>query len=294
MSNSNAGNWLLSQNKFEHNIGKKLSRKAITVSVTSGKGGVGKTSISIKIARMLAEKGFKVLVIDCDYNLSNTFIKLNFPIKDDFNFLISGVKTFDECIYKDGNFHLLAACSGDLDLFDREIHLDQFILNLLLQIENRYDYIVLDSPAGINKQAMTINAYSDYRLVVVTPDKSSITDSYSLIKILNKKYGVKENHLIVNKISSEAQYKRIVQIMSETVENFLASRLKIMGGIGRNNRAIDIFDRELFDQSKDLHKDFCNIISRFTEESLGCCDDNHCGNLNYGCVDDLKHEVLNQ
>lgn len=294
MSNVNAREWLLSQNSYQSKHGKKLNRKAITISVTSGKGGVGKTSVSVKTARLLAEAGYKVLVIDCDYNLSNTFIKLNLPVRDDFSFLVSGAKSFDECVHKDGNFHLLSACSGDLDLFEKDVELDKFIINLLLQIENQYDFVILDSPAGISKQTMTINAYSDHRFVVVSPDKSAITDSYSLIKILNKKYGVRENHLIVNKVSTEGQYKRIMQIMSETVENFLSSRLKILGPINRENKAVDIFDSALFDHSGKLHSDFNKIVNRFTEESLGVHDDDHCGILNYARVDDFEQDVLNQ
>ena len=73
----NTTDWLISQNKYQS---KKTNQKAKTISITAGKGGVGKTSVSVKFARMLADKGYKVLLLDCDYNLSNTVVKLGLPV----------------------------------------------------------------------------------------------------------------------------------------------------------------------------------------------------------------------
>ncbi|MCK5073998.1 MAG: AAA family ATPase [Bacteriovoracaceae bacterium] len=307
MSLRNAQDWLLSQNKFDFSQDKiasnlfcspkKLNRKAYTISVTSGKGGVGKTSISVKTGKLLAEAGYKVLVFDCDYNLSNTVIKLGLPINNDFYQLTRNEKTFDECVHKSGNFHLLSACNGDLDLFEDEIRLDKFVINLLVENENKYDFIILDCPAGMTKETLTLNAYSDYRFFVVTPDKASITDSYSLMKVLSKKYGVRENHLLVNKVSSIKQYKRMVKIMSETVENYLSCRLRILGGIRMENRAVDIFDKVLFDPSSRLHGNFVKVLNRFSEESVDLCDTHFMGETkgqHYASVDDFEQDVRQQ
>ncbi len=261
----NRSDWLVSQNKYQS---KKTNSKAKTISVTAGKGGVGKTSVAVKLGRMLAAEGFKVLLLDCDYNLSNTVVKMGLPVNNCFYELISAQKDFDECIYKDGNFHLLAGCNGNIDLFNRTLEVDRIIIDIIVNHEKEYDFILLDCPAGITKETLTLNAYTDYRFVVVTPDKSSVTDSYSLIKILNKEFGVNENHLIVNKVSSQNQYQRMVKTLSETVENFLSSRLSILGGIDKHDAPVDQFDHFLLSEEKNsIHENFTKLIKKFTEEA---------------------------
>jgi flagellar biosynthesis protein FlhG len=256
--------WLVSQNKYSS---KKTSQKAKTISVTAGKGGVGKTSVAVKMAKIMASQGYKVLLLDCDTNLSNTVVKLGLPITNYFYELISAQREFDDCLHKDGNLHLLAACNGSIDMFNRSLEIDRLIIDILVNHEKDYDYIILDCPAGITKETLTLNAYSDYRFVVVTPDKSSVTDSYSLIKILNKEFGVNDNHLLINKTSSEPQYQRMIKTLSETVETFLKCRLHILGGIKKEDVAEDRFDTVLLQQENNsLHKNFVNIINKFTDE----------------------------
>jgi flagellar biosynthesis protein FlhG len=264
---SNPSDWLISQNKYHS---KKTNQKAKTISITAGKGGVGKTSVAVKFAKILAKKGYKVLLLDCDYNLSNTVVKLGLPVTNYFYDLVSAQKEFDECIYKDGNLHLLSGCNGNIDLFNKNLEIDRIIIDILVNHERDYDYILLDCPAGITKETLTLNAYSDYRFVVVTPDKSSVTDSYSLIKILNKEFGVNDNHLLVNKISSENQYQRMVKTLSETVESFLKCRLHILGGINNVEAPVDQFDSLLLEgENNSLHKNFSKLVTKFTEEIEG-------------------------
>ena len=271
----NPSDWLASQNKYQS---KKTTNKAKTISVTAGKGGVGKTSVAVKMAKILAHSGYKVLLLDCDTNLSNTVVKLGLPITSYFYELISAQREFEDCLHKDGNLHLLAGCNGSIDMFKKSLEIDRVIIDILVNHEKEYDYIILDCPAGITKETLTLNAYSDYRFVVVTPDKSSVTDSYSLIKILNKEFGVNDNHLIINKKSSEGQYQRMIKTLSETVETFLKCRLHILGGIEKVESPVDHFDTVLLHQENNsLHKNFVNIVKRFTEETEGVSLEN--GNL---------------
>lgn len=264
LKKSNPTDWLVSQNKYQT---KKTSQKAKTISVTAGKGGVGKTSIAVKMAKILSSQGYKVLLLDCDTNLSNTVVKLGLPITNYFYELVSAQREFDDCLHKDGSLHLLAGCNGSIDLFNKSLEIDRIIIDILVNHEKDYDYIILDCPAGITKETLTLNAYSDYRFVVVTPDKSSVTDSYSLIKILNKEFGVNDNHLLINKTSSEGQYQRMIKTLSETVETFLKCRLHILGGVKKEDLPDDHFDTVLLHQENNsLHKNFVNIVNRFTDE----------------------------
>lgn len=267
LKKSNPSDWLVSQNKYQS---KKTSSKAKTISITAGKGGVGKTSVAVKMARLMADSGYKVLLLDCDTNLSNTVVKLGLPITNYFYELVSAQREFDDCLHKDGNLHLLSGCNGSIDMFNKSLEIDRIIIDILVNHERDYDYILLDCPAGITKETLTLNAYSDYRFVVVTPDKSSVTDSYSLIKILNKEFGVNDNHLLINKVSSEPQYQRMVKTLSETVETFLKCRLHILGGVKFEDAPVDQFDSCLLQQeNSSLHKNFVKLVRKFTEEIEG-------------------------
>ncbi|MBT3983772.1 MAG: AAA family ATPase [Bacteriovoracaceae bacterium] len=249
---------------------KQVVRRPVSISITGGKGGVGKTSISLKYALELKKIGYKVLYIDFDYNLSNSRIKLGLPLDDNFKKLLRREIDFDSALYKNGNFHMLSGCNGDVDIFDEQsIRFDNELINLLASHEKDYDFILFDCPAGINKDALSINAYCDHRFIVVTADKSSITDSYSLIKVLKLRYGVNENHLIVNKVENLAQYKKVVKTISETAENFLGVRTSVLGGISNYRDKPEEFDYQfLFEENSKIHKDFLKVLNVTAEKCL--------------------------
>ncbi|MAX67118.1 MAG: AAA family ATPase [Bacteriovoracaceae bacterium] len=246
---------------------KESQKKTMSIAITGGKGGVGKTSIALKIAKNMAESGMKVLLIDCDYNLSNTSIKLGLPIDNTFYSLVSAQKSFTDCLYKEGNFHLLSACNGSVDLFDANLKIEEIIIDIINTHEDEYDFILLDSPAGLSRESLVLNAYCDERIVVVTPDRASITDSYSLVKMLSKKFGVNQNYLLVNMLHSRSQFQRVVHTMSETTENFLGVRTKILGGVKKINIEAGQFDTYfLAGGNNDLHKSFNKVVKKLSEE----------------------------
>ena len=267
MSEQNARDWLLSQNRFNNNRF-SVSKQGIakTIAFASGKGGVGKTSLALKMSKMLSDSGNKVLLIDCDHNLSNSILKLGFPVNNNFYSLITAQKSFDECIYRVGDLHILSGCNGNIELFDKGLELDKFIVDIIVAHEQSYDYIILDFPAGMAKDMVALTAYCNYRFFIVTPDKSSLTDSYSLIKILHSKYGIRANHLLVNKVSSERQYKRVIKSICETVEHFLSGRVHILGSVRYNTDTVDKFDSILFKNADSvIHKDISKIVKTFSE-----------------------------
>ncbi len=241
----------------------KICRK---ISITGGKGGVGKTSVALRLASDLGSMGYKVLLVDCDTNLSNTAIKLGLPVDDNFWKLLAGEKTFSEIVVKKEKFDLLPSCNGSLDLFESKLSLDEVIIDIISSHETEYDYILLDSPAGLARETVTLNAYCDDRVIVVTPDKSSITDSYSMMKILSQRFGVRENHLLVNMYQNEKQFQKVVMTLSETVENFLSSRTVILGGLRKLDVTSENYDTFFLSQDdSEWSKNCLKISSAFTE-----------------------------
>ena len=267
--------WLQSFSTSNNPLKKSELRRAsdfacTKISVTGGKGGVGKTSIALKTAKELAGAGFRTLLIDCDSNLSNTAIKLGLPLDNKFEKLLSAEIHFEDCLIQQGNFHLLPACNGSIEVFEKKLNFDEIIIDIIASHEHEYDYILLDCPAGVSRELLTLNAYCDHRWVVVTPDKSSITDSYSLIKLLASRFGIKENHLLVNMYQTEKQYQKVVSTLSETIENFLNVRTHILGGIQKIDVDASSFDTFFLSENKnELNKNFVKLLYGFTEKVGG-------------------------
>jgi flagellar biosynthesis protein FlhG len=240
------------------------------IAITGGKGGVGKTSIALKTAMELAGVGFRTLLIDCDSNLSNTAIKLGLPLENKFEKLLSGEASLDDCLIRQRNFHLLPACNGSISVLEAKLNFDDIILDIISSHEHDYDYILLDCPAGVSREALTLNAYCDHRWIVVTPDKSSITDSYSLVKLLSQRFGIKENHLIVNMYQNEKQFQKVVLTLSETIENFLGARTMILGGIQKYDVSAEGFDTFFLSEDKnEFNRNFVKLLYGFTEKAGG-------------------------
>jgi flagellar biosynthesis protein FlhG len=270
-----ASDWLQSFNSKNNSaknseLGRASDFACTKISITGGKGGVGKTSIALKTAQELASAGFRTLLIDCDSNLSNTAIKLGLPLDNKFEKLLSAEATFEECIIHRGNFHLLPACNGSVEVFESKLNFDEIIIDIISSHEHEYDYILLDCPAGASREVLTLSAFCDHRWIVVTPDKSSITDSYSLVKLLANKFGVKENHLLVNMYQNDRQFQKVVLTLSETIENFLGIRSHILGGIMKLDVSHGEFDTFFLSEKKnEWNKNFAKLLYGFTEKVGG-------------------------
>jgi len=242
-------------------------RPCTKISVTGGKGGVGKTSIALRMAQELGGMGHKVLLIDCDTNLSNTAIKLGLPLGDSFYKLLSAEKSFEECVVRQPYFDLLPACNGSIELFESRLNLDEIIIDIVSSHEDEYDFVLLDCPAGLGRETLTLNAWCDHRVVVVTPDKSSITDSYSLVKILSTRFGIKENHLLVNMVQNDRQFQKVVLTLSETIENFLGCRTHVLGGLGKVDVSSESFDTFFLSEGgSEWHKNFLKAARLLAEK----------------------------
>ncbi len=244
------------------------SRGCVKAAITGGKGGVGKTSIALRMAQELGAAGNRVLLIDCDTNLSNTAIKLGLPVQDTFFQLLSAQKTFAECVVRQGHFDLLPACNGSLELFESRLCLDEIIMDVVSSHEDEYDWVLLDCPAGLGRESLTLSAWCDHRVLVVTPDKSSITDSYSLVKILATRYGVRENHLLVNMVQGERQFQKVVMTLSETIENFLGCRTSVLGSLGKVDIPAEGFDTFFLSGGDSAwHQNFLKAVHALAEKA---------------------------
>ncbi|MCA3244622.1 MAG: AAA family ATPase [Alphaproteobacteria bacterium] len=171
--------------------------------VASGKGGVGKTSLTLNLAAVLAKQGRRVLVVDGDTGLANADVQLNLKPAYDLADALQGQRTLADIITPTPyGFALIAGRSGHPGLASLPLPTLTTWLNDLRALGADYDLILLDAAAGIAPPTLLMAAQSAATLLITTPDPSSLTDAYALVKLLWLQHGVANARLVVNQATA--------------------------------------------------------------------------------------------
>ena len=214
-------------------------RSARVITVTSGKGGVGKTNVSINLAIALSELGYRAVIIDADFGLANIDVLLGIVPKYTLLDVVKNRKNITE-ILTDGpsNIKFISGGSGVEDLLklDRE-QIARFIENIAL-LDRITDFIIVDTGAGLSDNVMSFIMAADEVLLVTTPEPTSITDAYALIKMVSNKDRLMSNtvktkkiRLVVNRAENSEEAKDVLNNLVMVAERFLGLRLEPAGYI---------------------------------------------------------------
>jgi len=203
---------------------KKGPRPIKVISVTSGKGGVGKTQVVANLALALRERAKEVLIFDGDMGLANIDIVYNISPPYNLQHLVEGTKSINEVVFKgpDG-VKILPAASGVEKLTQLDESHKMSLIDQLDQLEGQFDYVLIDTAAGISENVMYLNSASQFIFVVVTGEPTSITDAYALMKVLSTRYGEKEFYIITNQMSSKEEGKTVFSSLVNATDQFLDS-----------------------------------------------------------------------
>jgi len=194
------------------------------ISVTSGKGGVGKTNVVANLALALCNLTKRVLILDADLGLANLDVVLGLNPRYTINHVLKREKTLDEIIVTaPGGFKLLPASSGMQELTELDRSQRLFFLSELDMLQDLFDVLLIDTGAGISSNVMYFNLAAMERLVVVTNEPTSLTDAYALIKVLTNKYQQKRFMVLVNSVRNSAEAERIYKQLSVVVDKYLGS-----------------------------------------------------------------------
>jgi flagellar biosynthesis protein FlhG len=204
--------------------------KARVIAITSGKGGVGKTSIVGNLGYAFTKLGKKVLILDADMGLGNLDVLLGLAPKYNLSHVITGEKAIDEILVEGpGKMKILPASSGIQELThltrDQKIQ----ILSQLDLLINSVDVLLIDTAAGISSNVMDFNATAQEVVVVVSPEPTSITDAYALMKVLSLKYSGKACKLMVNMVSRPEEGREVFRQLQLVTDRFLDINIEYLG-----------------------------------------------------------------
>lgn len=213
-------------------IQKGVKNMARIMAFTSGKGGVGKTSIVANLGMALARLDKKILILDADLGLGNLDLLLGMAPKYNLSHVIRGVKTIPDIMLEGPEgIRVLPAASGIQEL----AHLTQEqrfrIISEIDRALDDVDILLIDTAAGISSNVTAFNVASQKIFVIIAPEPSSITDAYALMKILCIQYGEKQFNIIVNNADSMHEAKEVFRQLRMVVHKFLNISIEYTGYI---------------------------------------------------------------
>lgn len=220
-------------------LNKVLKKNAKVITVTSGKGGVGKTNIAINLGIALSELGLRVVIIDADFGLAN--IDVLFGIVSRFSLVdvIHDKKNIFE-ILSEGpqKIKFISGGSGVEELIKLDkSQLDRFVSNIAL-LDKIADIILIDTGAGLSDNVMSFVMAADEVVLVTTPEPTSITDAYALIKMVSNRDKTKIIKVIVNRADSASEANDILNKLSMVADRFLSLKLLSLGYILQEDAVI--------------------------------------------------------
>jgi flagellar biosynthesis protein FlhG len=205
-------------------------RPVRVIAITSGKGGVGKTNIATNLAFHLSQMNRKTLVLDADMGLANIDVILGIAPKHNLYHVLRGEKTLQDVIVDGpGGMKILPATSGIQEMADLSRGEKLALLDELDGLGTELDFMLIDTAAGIAGNVIYFNVAAREIIVVVSPEPTSITDAYALIKILYSNYGEKRFMLLVNMVRNSNEAREVFLKVSNATSHFLNLSIEYLG-----------------------------------------------------------------
>ncbi len=207
------------------------NKRKKTITITSGKGGVGKSSIVSNMAYILGSNRESTYIFDADLSLANIDIMFGLVPKFNIMDLIEGKKQMGEIVMEGPcGIKIIPGTSGISELSNLKSEERDILFSSFRDLPD-YDFLLVDTSAGISSNVIYFNSISEEIFIVVTPDPASITDSYAVIKVMHKKTGRKDFNIIVNMAKDEAEALEIYKKLLSVTDRFLDVYLTYVGHI---------------------------------------------------------------
>jgi MinD-like ATPase involved in chromosome partitioning or flagellar assembly len=213
-----------------HPVADEATARCRVLAITSGKGGVGKSSITVNLGLALAKQGLKVCIFDADTGLANTNILLDLHPSFTIEHVLTGAKSLHDIMLTAAyGMKVIPAASGIVECAEIAPELQQRLLVQLKSLDSEFDYLLIDTAAGIGSNVLHFVASAQQTLVVITPEPTSLTDAFSLIRVLKRLNYHQPLQVVVNMCQDAQQARDVFSRLRGVVKKYVGLDLKYLG-----------------------------------------------------------------
>jgi flagellar biosynthesis protein FlhG len=208
------------------------SRLIKVIAVTGGKGGVGKTNVTLNTAISLAQQGKRVMVLDADLGLANVDVLLGLRVEKNLSHVLSGECTLDEVLVEGPyGIKIAPASSGSQSMTELTPTEHAGLIRAFSELQSQIDVLIVDTAAGISDMVLSFSKASQDIIMVVCDEPTSLTDAYALIKILNKEHGIFRFKIVANMVRSMREGDELFSKLTKVTNRFLDVALELVAVI---------------------------------------------------------------
>jgi len=210
----------------------KVTHGSQIIAITSGKGGVGKSMLSVNMSILFQKMRKKVLLIDADVHLGNVDLLMGVRAKYTLSDVLNpGISLNDIIVKGPGNVDILPASSTSVHLIGMEEHILELLADKFAKLHHTYDYIIIDTGSGISKTVISFLLGAEKIIVIVSPDPASIVDGYAMIKVIKTIKSEIPVIVIANMVNSHDEADIMYKKIDLMVQKFLKSEIEFGGSI---------------------------------------------------------------
>lgn len=205
-------------------------RPVHVIAVASGKGGVGKTNVSVNLSVALAAMGQQVMLLDADLGLANVDVLLGLQVRLNLSHVLDGQCSLEEAMVTGpNNIRILPAASGIARMAELSSREHAGLIHAFSELSSLPDVLIIDTAAGISDSVLRFSMAAHDILVVVCDEPASITDAYALIKVLNRDHGQKRFRILANMVDTPAEGQTLFNKLLRATQQFLDVSLEYVG-----------------------------------------------------------------